>query len=196
MRQVRAGEPRPQVRLDDWLTVLRDGAAPVDAYVFHNVSNSTVAQELAPLHALWRKVVSADFFQQHRTPWVGADPPDLTRLGVGGSGSGAPFHDHDVVALNVAFAGRKRWLVTRPCRPNCRIPFYASGAAVYHPEKLLRQKHLPAAALLALGAGDDTWDCTQIPGEVVFIPALFLHATVNMDESVVCPLLPPSMVRV
>ena len=146
-----------------------------------------MAQALAPLHALWRDVAFAQPAQ---------DPPALTRLGVGGSGSGAPFHDHDVIALNVAFAGRKRWLVTRPCRPDCRIPFYEGGAALYHPEMLLSQARLAAdpvraglepgisAALHMLGEGGDTWDCTQHPGEVVFIPAMFLHATVNLDESV------------
>jgi len=109
------------------------------------------------------------------------DPPALTRLGVGGSGSGAPFHDHDVVALNMAFAGRKRWLVTPPCRPSCRIPFFEGGAAVYHPEVLLSQA---SVALRTLGSGADTWDCVQYPGEAVFVPAMFLHATVNLDESV------------
>ena len=37
----------------------------------------------------------------------------MVRLGVGGTGSGTPLHDH-MPALNVAFAGRKRWLVARP----------------------------------------------------------------------------------
>ena len=178
-RQVRAGGPRPQVGLGDWLTALREGTTPRDSYVFMNVSGGPVAQALAPLHALWRDISGSG--------------PDLTRLGVGGSGSGAPFHaHHGVVALNVAFAGRKRWLVTRPCRPDCRIPFFEGGAAVYHPEMLLSQAPPgggliagPAAALRMLaGADGDTWDCTQHPGEVVFVPAMFLHATINLDESV------------
>ena len=87
------------------------------------------------------------------------------------------------------YAGRplcpgKRWLVTRPCRPACRIPFFKGGAAVYHPARLLHEAHsLPATALRQLaGAGADTWDCTQHAGEVVLVPALFLHATVNLDQ--------------
>jgi hypothetical protein len=183
-RQVRAGEPRPRVELGDWLTALRKGTAPPDAYVFQNVSGGPVAQALAPLHALWRNVAFAQFEKRHDSKWIrGADPPALMRLGVGGSGSGAPFHDHDVLALNVVFAGRKRWLVTRPCRPNCRIPSVGS-AALYHPKALLNSDQLPSAALRVLGAGGDTWDCTQHPGEVVFVPEMFLHATINLDESV------------
>ena len=183
-RQVRAGEPRPRVRLADWVTALREGTAPPDSYVFQNVSGGPVAKVLAPLHTLWRDLASAQFAPEEHFKWLGADPPALTRLGVGGSGSGAPFHDHEVIALNVAFAGRKRWLVTRPCSPDCRIPFYQGGAAVYHPELLLNQAQLPASTLHMLSEGGDTWDCTQHPGEVVFIPARFLHATINLDESV------------
>jgi hypothetical protein len=192
-RQVREGEPRPRVGLGSWVAALRQGTAPPDAYVFQNISGGPVAQALAPLHALWRATSRAHFALQQRSSQSEGAPaaPSLMRLGVGGSGSGAPFHDHSVVALNVAFAGRKRWLVARPCRPFCRIPFFKSGAAVYHPEMLLNQGAPPpgfkggaAAALLMLGAGGDTWDCTQHPGEVVYVPAMFLHATVNLDESV------------
>jgi hypothetical protein len=183
-QQVRAGKPRPRVSLADWLTSLREGTAPRDSYVFQNISGGPVARALAPLHALLYDTVFAQVELQQGSPRRGADPPLLTRLGVGGSGSGAPFHDHEVIALNFAFAGRKRWLVARPCRPGCRIPFRQGGAAVYHPEVLLSQAQLPSAALHALGAGGDTWDCTQHPGEMVFIPAMFLHATINLDESV------------
>ena len=163
-RQVRAGKPRPTVRLRDWLAALRAGETPRDAYVFQNISNGPIATALSPLHTLWHDVAVAQFDQQGRSPRLGggAPPPALTRLGVGGSGSGAPFHDHDVIALNVAFAGRKRWLITQACRPNCRIPFYRGGAAVYHPERLLNEPELPAAALRQLADGGDTWDCASI----------------------------------
>jgi hypothetical protein len=185
-QQVRAGEPKPRVDLGNWLAALREGTAPPDSYVFHNVTDGHLSRALAPLHALWSDASFAEFELQHQSPWRSADRCriHLTRLGVGGSGSGAPFHDHDVIALNVAFAGRKRWLVTRPCRPNCRIPFYKGGAAVYHPERLLREADLPSTALRMLSEGRDTWDCTQHAGEVIFVPALFLHATINLDESV------------
>ena len=187
-RQVLAGEARPRLRLAEWVRALREGTAPRDAYVFHNVSAGPVARALAPLHALWRNVSLALPAAKPPAAPPTAPPalPPLTRLGVGGSGSGAPFHDHDVIALNLAFAGRKRWLITRPCRPTCRIPSMG-GVALYHSEVLLSQARLPGAALRVLGghAGDGTtWDCTQRPGEAVFVPALFLHATINLDESV------------
>lgn len=50
--------------------------------------------------------------------------------------------------------------------------------------RLLHEPDLPKAALQMLAQGDDFWDCTQHSGEAVFIPEKFLHATVNLDESV------------
>ena len=182
-QQVRTGKAKPQVELGDWLAALREGSAPTDAYVFQNISGGLVAQALLPLHALWRDTVYAQFDRRQRSEWAGRDPPALTRLGVGGSGSGAPFHDHDVIALNVAFAGRKRWLITRPCRPNCKIPFRAGGAAVYHPAMLLSDETEPPNALRFLGEGGDTWDCTQYPGEVVFVPEGVHPLLLNLSVS-------------
>ena len=101
-----------------------------------------------------------------------------------GSGSGAPFHDHSTIALNIAFTGRKRWLITKPCSPNCKIPFYRGGAAVYSPRRLLNERNLASEALDWLAGGDKSYDCTQEGGELVFIPPGYLHATVNLEESV------------
>lgn len=184
--QVRKGEPRPGVRLADWIAAVRDGTTPPDSYVFQNVSGGPVARDaLGPLHDLWRDVAHVQFELHGRKPrWPAGGPPALIRLGLGGPGSGAPFNDHDVVALNVAFEGHKRWLITRPCSPDCRIPFFEGGAAVYHPAKLFSRGELPAAALQMLGAGGETWDCVQRPGEVVLVPKGFLHATINLDQSV------------
>ena len=176
LRQVRAGKARPVVTLADWMEVLQQGNAPPDSYVFQNVTGRRVSQGLDPLMALWRRtaVAAANQYkgqsQKMARPMAGTataqddaesapprssapSPPmplPLTRLGIGGSGSGSPFHDHAVFALNMVFAGRKRWLITRPCQPDCKIPFYRNGTAVYHPTRLLREKHLAAQALRTL----------------------------------------------
>ena len=49
---------------------------------------------------------------------------------------------------------------------------------------LLNDEGQATTALRFLSEGGDTWDCTQYPGEVVLIPERFLHATINLDESV------------
>ena len=36
--QVRMGEARPRVRLRDFVEAMRAGDAPLDAYVFHDIS--------------------------------------------------------------------------------------------------------------------------------------------------------------
>jgi hypothetical protein len=50
LRQVQAGEPSPRVQLGAWMTALRDGTAPQDAFVFHNVSDSAITIATAPLY--------------------------------------------------------------------------------------------------------------------------------------------------
>ena len=86
-RQVLAGEARPRLRLAEWVRALREGTAPRDAYVFHNVSAGPVARALAPLHALWRNVSLALPAAKPPAAPPTAPPalPPLTRLGVGGS---------------------------------------------------------------------------------------------------------------
>lgn len=44
---------------------------------------------------------------------VGGRLHAITRIGVGGTNSGIPFHAHEL-ALNIVFGGRKLWLVARP----------------------------------------------------------------------------------
>ena len=84
-------------------------------------------------------------------------PLPLSRLGVGAEGSGTPFHDHEL-ALNLAFAGRKRWLVARP----------ATDLALVSPDDLLH-KVLPSAGFQRAWAkferGGRAWECTQHAGE-------------------------------
>lgn len=178
-QQVLASEPRPRTSLGDAVKAMRDDDLPPGAYIFHNVSGSHVLAEAAePLHSLLRHVWAVQ-------PPTGANPTShrdtasaaiLMRLGVGGSGSGVGFHDHEL-AINLAFAGRKRWLVARPGKQ--QVP--ASS-----PEELLHRV-LPSAAFQRpwrmLGERGQTWDCTQTAGEMVFVPEHFLHATVNLDES-------------
>ncbi len=169
-QQVLRGEPRPLARLGDVVAAMQADALPPDAYVFHNVTGTSLGgAALAPLRSLWRAVVAL-------TPRP-SSARMLARIGVGGSGSGAGFHDHEL-ALNLGVVGRKRWLVARPGRR--QVP--AST-----PSELLHQV-LPSAAFQrawnALAQRGQTWECTQRPGDVVLVPETFLHATVNLDHSI------------
>lgn len=188
LQQVKMGRAQPTMSLEDWMRVLWNGASPIDAYVFQNVSYGPIFNALNPMRKLWHATASAQWdaqpyhdYEMHNPNGVGKYPPVLARLGIGGSGSGAPFHDHFVIALNMVFEGRKRWLVTRPCSPRCQIPFFHNHSAVFHPEFLLKNDYFTAALT---HFGGDTWDCIQRSGELVYIPTGFLHATVNLDETV------------
>ena len=194
------------------------------------------------------------------SPDMGALRP-LTRVGIGGSASGTPFHDHEL-ALNLVVAGRKRWLIARPdsqppepgstAAPDAgreRAWAELSEAVREHWQTLgwterawsgddpppesesqdweeLTAPQLDAAIALGYterswadadeallteeeehriqelveddgapgsegGSAEDwqrreaegsAWRCTQQPGEAVFVPESFLHATINVEE--------------
>jgi hypothetical protein len=206
-RQVRTGEARPAVPLGDFVAALgEEGGVPEDVYVFHNVSASVGLSELlAPLETLWREVTLAYIDrtrnqhgdelesaasrrqnpraarraerQRRRRRAVDTELgplESLTRLGVGGTGSGTPFHDHEL-AINVAFGGRKRWLIAAP----------QTDLVHASPHELLHSI-LPSSqfqeAWSRLENSERAWSCTQLPGEAMYLPDRFLHATVNLEE--------------
>jgi hypothetical protein len=185
--------PTPVVELREFAAALRGGAMPPDAYCFSNVSGRPLTAPLAPHRALWRATVLAQQSAPEREAhaWalaespVAADLPDtgllqsLTRLGLGGTGSGVPWHGH-VLAFNLVFAGRKRWLVRG-----------ASAAAVPGlkndgPADLL-ERVLPSTAFgevwRRLEGEDEAWECTQQAGEAVLVPEKFIHTIVNLEET-------------
>lgn len=207
-RQVGMGEARPVVPLGDFVAALgEDGGVPEDVYVFHNVSASVGLSELlAPLQSLWREVTFAYIDRARNPHGDGLESAiskerlraarraerqrrrlratdsemgplrSLTRLGVGGTGSGTPFHDHEL-ALNVAFAGRKHWLIAAP----------ETDLIHASPHELLH-RILPSTqfqeAWKRLETSKRAWSCTQLPGEVVYLPDRFLHATINLEEGI------------
>ncbi len=86
---------------------------------------------------------------------------------VGGNGSGNPFHYHQQT-WNALVAGRKRWLLHPP-----NASFYSE----LHPlEWLRRGRHL--------ASGAQPLECEQRVGDVLFVPRLWGHGTVNLDETV------------
>ena len=187
--QIEAGNPRPQVSLGSFIRALLphslaeavDGgeanavsaharASLTDGYVFHNVSGCALLKPyLAPLRKLWRKTTN------------GESP--LLRLGVGGRGSGAPYHDHGL-ALNWVLAGRKRWLIARPSTPLAEQLTTNPLGPADTLTNVLNQKWFRSF-----------WDkferrglafsVVQHPGDVVLVPSGFVHSAVNLDAEVV-----------
>ena len=121
-------------------------------------------------------VFDADVLQKHFPGMYAAPPavnevfgrfPQAHQLFLGPAGSGAPFHFHEP-AVNALLYGRKRWW------------FQAPGQAGY-------SKHPPGFGAYSSGGGVNgtaILSCIQDPGEMLFIPRLWGHSTVNLDEAV------------
>ncbi|NXE57984.1 JMJD8 protein, partial [Casuarius casuarius] len=91
-------------------------------------------------------------------------------FGIAGSGSGVPFHWHGPGYSEVIF-GRKRWFLYPPDK----MPHF-------HPnETTLAWLH---RTYPTLPPGERPLECTIHPGEVLYFPDRWWHATLNLDTSV------------
>eukprot|EP00041_Stephanoeca_diplocostata_P031362 m.976002 g.976002 ORF g.976002 m.976002 type:complete len:795 (+) comp23943_c0_seq13:178-2562(+) len=88
---------------------------------------------------------------------------------VGPAGSGAPMHYHRA-AYNVLVAGRKKWVLLPP-----RSAVYSKR----HPKDFFA-KDVPKME----ANGAPVHRCIQEAGDVVFVPAMWGHATLNLEESI------------
>jgi len=91
-------------------------------------------------------------------------------FGVAGPGSGVPFHFHGP-GFAEAIHGRKRWFLTRPDeRPE------------FHPNKTTLQWFLQDYPTIKNQV--EMYECTIRPGEAIYFPDKWWHATLNLDTSV------------
>ncbi|XP_034640782.1 jmjC domain-containing protein 8 isoform X2 [Trachemys scripta elegans] len=97
------------------------------------------------------------------------EPQDLASLG-SGSGSGVPFHWHGPGYSEVIF-GRKRWFLYPP-----------EKTPEFHPNKTTLAWLLDTYPFLP--PEDRPVECTIHPGEVLYFPDRWWHATLNLDTSV------------
>ena len=90
---------------------------------------------------------------------------DAVQFYAGSAGSGTQPHWH-TSSWNVLLRGRKRWMLWPPARAS-----YA-------------QRHVALASAGARAAGGAPLVCEQQPGEVLIVPPLWGHATVNLAPSI------------
>ncbi|KAM6054971.1 jmjC domain-containing protein 8 isoform 2-T2 [Chlamydotis macqueenii] len=91
-------------------------------------------------------------------------------FGIAGSGSGVPFHWHGPGYSEVIF-GRKRWFLYPPDK-----------TPHFHPnETTLAWLH---RTYPSLPPAERPLECTLRPGEVLYFPDRWWHATLNLDTSV------------
>ncbi|XP_035405033.1 LOW QUALITY PROTEIN: jmjC domain-containing protein 8 [Cygnus atratus] len=91
-------------------------------------------------------------------------------FGIAGSGSGVPFHWHGPGYSEVIF-GRKRWFLYPPDKTPHFHPNETTLAWLRHTYPTLPPAERPL-------------ECTVRPGEVLYFPARWWHATLNLDTSV------------
>ncbi|NXE70366.1 JMJD8 protein, partial [Calcarius ornatus] len=107
--------------------------------------------------------------------WAGVGPgpealPSTTPLLPPGSGSGVPFHWHGPGFSEVIF-GRKRWFLYPPDQTPHFHPNETTLAWLQHTYPTLPPAQRPL-------------ECTLRPGEVLYFPDRWWHATLNLDTSV------------
>jgi ribosomal protein L16 Arg81 hydroxylase len=86
-------------------------------------------------------------------------------------GSGSPFHFHQP-AFNVLAHGRKQWLMQPP---------WQAFTSTW-PPSLSSQSRGAAPGLTDII--ESPLECFQESGDVMVVPALWAHATLNLDESI------------
>ncbi|NXC38273.1 JMJD8 protein, partial [Penelope pileata] len=91
-------------------------------------------------------------------------------FGIAGSGSGVPFHWHGPGYSEVIF-GRKRWFLYPPDKTPHFHPNETTLAWLQHTYPTLPPAERPL-------------ECTIRPGEVLYFPDRWWHATLNLDTSV------------
>lgn len=82
---------------------------------------------------------------------------------LGPAGSGAPMHFHGHAVNTLAF-GEKRWFLLPPSDA-----YYST---------------LPSGQFVREGHGDSAWQCTQRSGDILFVPSLWSHATLNLRQTI------------
>lgn len=101
-------------------------------------------------------------------PATGSDNTDtgsslhtVTRIGVGGTESGIPFHAHET-ALNIVFGGRKLWLVAQPDE---QVSSRVDSSAIVGSERLRWQELDDPTRLnwVTLGWTRASWEGEQPP---------------------------------
>ncbi|XP_026536512.1 jmjC domain-containing protein 8 [Notechis scutatus] len=91
-------------------------------------------------------------------------------FGIGGSGSGVPFHWHGPGFSEVIF-GRKHWFLYPP-----------EKTPAFHPNRTTLSWFLDTYP--SLPPWEKPLECTIHPGEVLYFPDHWWHATLNLDTSV------------
>mmetsp|Transcript_60976 Transcript_60976/g.114972 ORF Transcript_60976/g.114972 Transcript_60976/m.114972 type:complete len:313 (+) Transcript_60976:101-1039(+) len=129
------------------------------------------------------------------------DPPPLLggrtgarSFGLGRSGSGLPFHWHGAAFFEVT-QGQKRWFFAPPhydfsdawgmSSLSWLHSLWGRTSVSFHRDaEKVQRALLDGESSSSVPLPQGVWTCTQGPGEVLYIPAGWWHATLNVGETV------------
>lgn len=112
-----------------------------------------------------------NFTEHYHRPTFDYDREPFFSFGIGGSGSGVPFHTHGAVFAEVIH-GRKRWFVARPDEEPIFNPDNTSLLWTLGVYPTLGKEH------------PKVFDCTLGPGEVLYMGHGVWHSTLNIGSTV------------
>lgn len=114
-----------------------------------------------------------NFTDHYQRPPYAYDREPFFSFGLGGSGSGVPFHTHGAVFAEVLH-GRKRWFVAQPGRR----PMFSPD------ETSLRWLHAANQRGGVSVAHPEVRECTLGPGEALYLGTQWWHSTLNIGQTV------------
>mmetsp|Transcript_19081 Transcript_19081/g.76549 ORF Transcript_19081/g.76549 Transcript_19081/m.76549 type:complete len:285 (-) Transcript_19081:24-878(-) len=116
----------------------------------------------------------ADFFDAYVLPPFAEESKAALSFGIGAQNSGVPFHIHGRVFAET-IVGRKRWLLLPPGM----MPKFDGDKSTANWLTTNLHHDVKQAELL-----QNVLDCTVSQSEVIYIPADWWHATLNLDQTV------------
>ena len=152
-------------------TLLKIGKKKTSVYVLHEKIFSVFIPETFYFFGDNDVVEWKDLLDEYILPPLQI-PLHSTALsfGLAGPGTGVPFHFHGPGFAETIY-GRKRWFLTAPdVRPE------------FHPNKTTLQWYFQDYAKVK--SEIDLYECTLRPGEIIYFPDKWWHATLNLDTSV------------
>jgi hypothetical protein len=156
---------------------LADGGAPEDEEPPYLFDKNESFEKKTGVSALWATLERARPGAAGDAPFGALaaflTPQDARVMLIGAPGSAVSFHNHPT-AFNVLLSGRKRWWLYPPTElPPLSFPQYRP------------QRSYWASVDAALGkSAAAKFVCTQLPGETLYLPGGFYHATQSLTRTV------------
>jgi hypothetical protein len=114
---------------------------------------------------------------------LGLGEPTKWRFFVGPALSGTLPHHH-AYAINALARGRKRWAIYAGADPAKTAQLLEEGYRDYNSSAQAVDWFLTECPKLRSRQGVRLWELAQEPGDLVYIPDLFIHAVLNLEPVV------------